>query len=321
MKSRLQHSKKGERNKNPSFSSQNVQAKSFAPPDSGIHFTIQKKESKNEPYQLMRGPQKNSKKKKKGNKHKIPKGHQITKLKVVRRNRASSERYPGHDSMANKRALLEIAKHRHHQNIQLSHPEATAVRNSPDPKWPTTGYGNKTQRMEMGTAICHKISDKSIRSRIDLLYEAETKSKDEGALDEFLLYLIKYIDPSHIGSDDAPKGGYYEAQVKAKYGMANDAFTLSSALKAGNPKRAICAHIVGAAVANSPVNLFLGDSKTNSAIGAHFDQNTFTKPPLARQVTPRSERAEAEMERDKNWKDQFGPRETEADEPMRSSEV
>lgn len=202
-------------------------------------------------------------------------------------------RYPGHDSAANKRALIDVLNHRKKTlNKSLSHPEETARKVSKRSGAPETGLQNITPSMIRGTAICHKISDKSIRDKITSLFEAEKKSKDNTALDSYLISLVNYINPAHA-ADETPSGGDYAKEAAKKY---DDAFAARIKMilgKAGSGSRLALAHVVGKNVANSPVNLFLGDSITNSSIQAHFDQNTYasgpgTDPP----PTPRSARAE-----------------------------
>jgi hypothetical protein len=201
-------------------------------------------------------------------------------------------RYPGHDSAANKRALIDVLNHRKQTlGISLSHPEETARSVSKKSGAPETGLKNITASMLRGTAICHKISDKSIRDKINHLFEAEKKSKDKTPLDSYLISLVNYINPAH-GGDQTPAGGDYAAEAKNKYDDAFSARIEMIVEKAGSGNRLTQAHIVGRNVANSPVNLFLGDSKTNSSIQAHFDQNTYaggagSNPP----PTPRSARA------------------------------
>ena len=91
---------------------------------------------------------------------------------------SQTKRYPGHDSDANKRALYEIMEYRNNTltNAQLSHPEETALANS-SPGNIQTGKQNITTKMHQGTAICHKISDKSIRNEIEELFSDEKKPK------------------------------------------------------------------------------------------------------------------------------------------------
>jgi hypothetical protein len=228
-------------------------------------------------------------------------------------------RYPGHASAANKKALIEIAKHRQNKKYGLSHPETTAVKNSPNTAKPVTGRKNRTKKMPSGTAICHKISDKSIRTRIEQLFEKEKGNKKGNELNSFLQGLIKYINPSHISTDVAPKGGFYETQVKAKFAEATAAYSKMANAAAGSAGRLGLAHEVGAAVANSPVNLFLGDSSTNSSISARFDQNTLLHK-QKRAPSPRSKRAEAKMKENKDWFKEFTPAEVSKGEPQRSSE-
>jgi hypothetical protein len=202
-------------------------------------------------------------------------------------------RYPGHDSAANKRALIDVLNHRKKTlGKSLSHPEETARKVSKSSGTPETGLKNITPSMIRGTAICHKISDKSIRDKISALFEAEKKSKDKTALDSYLISLVNYINPAHA-TDETPSGGDYAAEAKRKY---EDAFAARLEMiteKAGSGNRLVQAHVVGKNVANSPVNLFLGDSVTNSSIQAHFDQNTYAAPSGHNPPpTPRSARAQ-----------------------------
>jgi hypothetical protein len=202
------------------------------------------------------------------------------------------DRYPGHDSTGNKRALIDVLNHRKTSlGKSLSHPEETAHTSSVSAGKPETGLTNITPTMIRGTAICHKISDKSIREKINSLFSAEKISNDTTNLDSYLISLVNYINPAHA-TDETPTGGNYAKEAKDKYDNAFAARINMIFDTAGSASRLTNAHIVGKNVANSPVNLFLGDSVTNSSIQAHFDQNTYgavvgSDPP----PTPRSARA------------------------------
>jgi len=202
------------------------------------------------------------------------------------------DRYPGHDSMGNKRALIDVLNHRKTSlGKSLSHPEETAHTHSTNAGKPETGLTNITPTMIRGTAICHKISDKSIREKINSLFSAEKISNDTTNLDSYLISLVNYINPAHA-TDETPTGGNYAKEAKDKYDNAFVARINMILDTPGSTSRLANAHIVGKNVANSPVNLFLGDSVTNSSIQAHFDQNTYdavvgSDPP----PTPRSARA------------------------------
>ncbi|MEI8603566.1 hypothetical protein P4S55_24445 [Shewanella sp. PP-Sp27a-2] len=202
------------------------------------------------------------------------------------------DRYLGHDSMGNKRALIDVLNHRKTSlGKSLSHPEETAHTNSVGAGKPETGLTNITTTMIRGTAICHKISDKSIREKINSLFSAEKISNDTTNLHSYLISLVNYINPAHA-TDETPNGGNYAKEAKDKYDNAFAARINMILDTPGSASRLTNAHIVGKNVANSPVNLFLGDSVTNSSIQAHFDQNTYgavvgSDPP----PTPRSARA------------------------------
>lgn len=204
-------------------------------------------------------------------------------------------RYSGHDSTGNKRAILEVLDHRaDNLGKSLSHPEEKARKvNANNSGVPETGLANKTKLMARGTAICHKISDKSIRDEINGMLAKEGVSKDPAPLDSYIDSLITYINPAHV-TDETPSDGLYAKAVADKYINAVAAQIEMTGEAPGSAKRRTEAHIVGKNVANSPVNLFLGDSVTNSSIQEHFDQNTYKaaadddEPPL----TPRSKRAE-----------------------------
>jgi hypothetical protein len=248
--------------------------------------------------QLARGPKRGAKtaRKKKAARHRArvaraKKGAQ----KLGGRSRGGGGgggRYPGHDSAANKRALIDVLNHRKKSlHKSLSHPEETARSVSKNSGKPETGLQNVTASMIRGTAICHKISDKSIRDKITSLFEAEKKSKDKVPLDSYLISLVNYISPAHA-KDETPSGGDYAAEASNKHSAAFSARLEMIVEKAGSANRLAQAHIVGRNVANSPVNLFLGDSITNSSIQAHFDQNTYAAPSGHNPPpTPRSRRA------------------------------
>lgn len=200
----------------------------------------------------------------------------------------STGRYPGHDSTANKHALIDVLNHR---NGNLSYPEATAHAQSLAAGAPVTGLGNATATMARGTAICHKISDNSIRTKIDALLDAEKKSGSKTNLNNYLQELVDYIKPDHA-AHDTPDGGAYAKEAKKKHIAACAALSMAKSSGAASKSRKDRAHAVGKNVANSPVNLFLGDSTTNSAIQAHFDQNTYAAPAgQDAPLTPRSSRA------------------------------
>lgn len=212
---------------------------------------------------------------------KTAKGQQATAI--------SGKRYSGHNSAANKRALLHVLRYRKHdRHMRLSYPEETALANSTTNN-PQTGLANRTPQMPRGTAICHKISDNSIRAKINGLLHLEKGNGNKQPLNGYLQMLVNYIKPEKR-SDDTPSSGPYWNEARYKYATAKAQLDAARGKAAGSSSRAIHAHTAGKNVANSPVNLFLGDSITNSSIHAHFDQNTYgggVNPPL----TPRSERA------------------------------
>lgn len=202
-------------------------------------------------------------------------------------------RYSGHDSAPNKRALIHVLQHR--QTFRdLSHPESTAHSTnktfnvSDRSTTPETGQKNSDARMPQGTAICHKISDNEIRERINTYLTAASY----GALDTYLRDLVHYIKPDN--SDETPTNGAYWDECQKKLATAKT--QLAVLATAVSPlEKATAAHEVGKCIANSPVNLFVGDSTTNSTIQSAFDQNTygdearttgFTAP-----LTPRTRRA------------------------------
>lgn len=192
---------------------------------------------------------------------------------------AQTGRYPGHDSDPNKRALYDVITHREKlKNIRLSHPEKTASGNSA-PGNIQTGQQNQTSLMPQGTAICHKLSDKSIREEIEELLKNEKITKDPTALDNRMKELVDYIDHNkHGGMDMVPTGGDYENESVKKHTAAENARQTMINKKPGSFIRLSYAHIVGKNVANSPVNLFIGDSITNSTIQTRLDQNVLYKP-------------------------------------------
>jgi hypothetical protein len=221
------------------------------------------------------------------------KGKGTKKLKPPKKVVApGSERYSGHDSTGNKKALIDVLNYRKGTlGKSLSIPEEQARTISIAKGQPETGLANVTPDMIRGTAICHKISDKSIRDKIEELFKAEVISKDTTNLDSYLIKLVNYINPAHA-TDETPAAGDYAKESKKKYDAANTACLNMLLVTAGAASRRTNAHTVGKNVANSPVNLFLGDSVTNSSIQEHFDQNTYddvvgSDPP----PTPRSTRA------------------------------
>lgn len=212
--------------------------------------------------------------------------------KATGKAKGGEERYPGHDSKNNKKALINVLNHRKGNLYKiLSHPEETAHGTNQVSKKPETGKANITHQMPVGTAICHKISDKSIRDKIEFLFNAEMKKGNKSKLDSYLENLIDYINPDHL-KDETPTGGDYEKEVNKNYEKAWDASLEMILLSPGSKKRLVLAHVIGKNVANSPINLFLGDSITNSSIQANFDQNTYAAAPyIDAPPTPRSARA------------------------------
>lgn len=176
-----------------------------------------------------------------------------------------STRYPGHDTSDNKDALLDVIIHRK-ENLKrpLSVPEETAYRNSKRQKMSITGKGNTTNEMPSGTAICHKVSDKAIRNKINGLLKGP-----DHILRAYLEEGIRYITPDH-NKHQTPASGAYEKEAQAKVDTANTALT---SFNESTFKKAEFAHQVGRAIANSPVNLFIGDSRRNSSNQQNFDTN------------------------------------------------
>ncbi len=189
-------------------------------------------------------------------------------------------RYTGHDTKANKAALCDVLSYRSKVlGKELSVPEATALLNSEKEGKPVTGEGNRTAEMPTGTAICHKVSDFSIRSTIEDLSPHPEK------LEPYLRDLIEYIRPRHE-SDETPEGSYYHAEVQKKYKAAVDAFRSYREPTLNPEKKLKAAHQIGKAVATSPVNLFIGDRSINSSVSARNDINAYRN----RASTPRSTR-------------------------------
>ncbi len=180
-------------------------------------------------------------------------------------------RYPDHDSQANKYALLDVAKFRREKGITLSHPEETAFNNWDGISKPETGRKNITGEMPSGTAICHKISDNEIRTSINHLF----KEDHEGALDSYLSLLVETFKPDHTKHNTpADADGHYNKEAQEKHKAAHNA--CERAKNTSGEERLRNAHLVGMNTANSPVNLFLGDSSTNSSIGYRLDGNMHT---------------------------------------------
>ncbi len=219
-------------------------------------------------------------------------GYISTNGSAVTSGQSNTKRYPGHSSIYNKRALLAIVRYRKEKlNCTLSHPEATFYDNNKNNNTtrPETGRVNTDNIMRNGTAICHKISDKSIRVSIDSFLI----NNDFQSLFIYLRGLLAYIDPAHVRSDYAPTDAdsEYVKEITNAYNSAKYWYDMLLDQKSNSNQ---CAHGVGKFVANSPVNLFIGDSITNSGIQDNFDGNEFEAPgppSLIRTFTPRTIRA------------------------------
>lgn len=125
-------------------------------------------------------------------------------------------RYTGHDTKANKAALCDVLSYRSKVlGKELSVPEATALQNSEKEGKPVTGEGNRTAEMPSGTAICHKVSDFSIRSTIQDLSPHPEK------LEPYLSDLIEYIRPRNESDETPGKGSYYHTVAQEKYDTAS----------------------------------------------------------------------------------------------------
>jgi hypothetical protein len=183
--------------------------------------------------------------------------------------KAGADRYAGHDSKGNKKALIDVISFREKGNRKksslrgLSIPEKTALDNSISAGAPVTGKGNITADMLAGTAICHKISDKAIRDKINSLMDSPF------ILKAYLEEGIKYITPDH-GKHNTPAKGPYNDEVNRKLKAATKAL---KNFDESTFNEAEFAHKVGQSIANSPVNLFIGDSRQNSSNQANFDPN------------------------------------------------
>ena len=126
--------------------------------------------------------------------------------------------------------------------------------------------------------------------------------------------MVDYIDHNkYATTDKVPKGGEYEKEALKKHNAAFSALQSMMKEQSGSVNRKQFAHEVGKNVANSPVNLFIGDAVINSTIQAHLDQNQFkvkvkkgkkatSTSTFKRELTPRSERAEKVYKTKKKFK-------------------
>ena len=186
-------------------------------------------------------------------------------------------RYSGHDSAANKRALLAVAKYRKQMlKLELSQPETVAVANQ------AHGKQNITPLMPLGTAICHKMAASWLADRV--MQHCQNPTSQEFA--KFAASCISAITPQ--ATDQCPgAGSEYHAKACSDRQDAED-HAQTAAAKWHIPKeRYGFAHEFARCVAQSPVNLFIGDSATNSAIGAEGDSNRYRN----RAKSPRSRRS------------------------------
>jgi hypothetical protein len=199
----------------------------------------------------------------------------------------NEDRYSGHDSIGNKRALIQVSRYRKEDpSILPSIPEETALNNYTLKK-PLSGKANITEEMSSGTAICHKVSDKSIRIKINGLLKL-----DNHVLVSYLEQGLEYIKPDHE-KDNTPSKGEYHDEAQRKYNAATGALEKLRQPSLSATQKSNLAHEVGKNIANSPVNLFIGDSRQNSTNQAYFDPNRYYFADLTKPMdidTPRSAR-------------------------------
>jgi hypothetical protein len=190
---------------------------------------------------------------------------------------AKPPRYPGHDSAVNKRALLAVARHRNQTlKLELSQPESVALANN------AHGTKNVTALMPLGTAICHKMSASWLAEQV----MQHCKKPTPAAFMAFAASCISAITPQ--ATDQCPGAGteYHGKALADLAGATSHAHTAASNWHSP-AHRYEFAHHFARCVAQSPVNLFIGDSATNSAIGAEGDSNRYRN----RCRSPRSRRS------------------------------
>ena len=141
-------------------------------------------------------------------------------------------------------------------------------------------------------AICHRTSDQIVQ-RIITSY-ANNFQNNIPAHNLAMQALIRQIDPAIMNGVGLHKGSDFLTHAANHH---VEAFSLLQQIHNNpNMRTEVNYHRLGSLIANSPMNLFVGHSDTNSSIGGLMDLNSrqdpaagSNQPLLTRQLTTRSE--------------------------------
>jgi hypothetical protein len=199
-------------------------------------------------------------------------------------------RVKGHDRALNKQALSALIQKR--AASAGNNDVEQGLQSQYQKKGGRVGRGGHadmiTGKLGKKYAICHKISDFIVQRNII------TASKTGHSI--LITKMIKAIKPIIMGVP------IFDSLARQHYDDANSLLKsmTKSGLKNMDPEEATT---LAGLIANSPMNLFVGNQPVNASIGSKFDFNTrrkkankkAKKPTLTRAMTPRSFQIDTEM--------------------------